>query len=365
MDPNASIGRDDDRNSAVRPRMSVRLSSASALRCPDPPRRRDDQGDSGERVSRLRTCDSDDDDVSLQSVISQSGERPVLMPREGAGIILYDLALYEGPNGEAEQENASAVRMDDVRKYLGISVAARGLRPSEEDMKTISEAEAERGLRPYEEDMKTISEAENGDRPSSQDKKSGSGLKRASSKERDEDMFVSREDSGSNPLPMKEAVAAEGGVQRPMPPFGDKPITHRLELAPAREQGPENLAGHRGAVPAAVVEEKHDGRNQHDTFQVHSQRIGPSPVVEDEQQESTVEQGEHAALTGAYPVDGIHARENGTKECHHQDKTTLPYVFIDCDKVPTHSVIRFAVFLWVLCGVFAHPRKGVLVSISV
>ena len=100
MDPNASIGRDDDRNSAVRPRMPVRPSSVSALLSPaSPPRRCDDQGDSGGRVSRLRMHDSDDDDMTLQSAISQSGELSMQMPREGAGITPYDLA-YEGPNGE-------------------------------------------------------------------------------------------------------------------------------------------------------------------------------------------------------------------------------------------------------------------------
>ena len=184
-------------------------------------------------------------------------------------------------------------------------------------------------------------------------------------------LIASREGSGSkNPLPTK-AVAPQGGEQRSMPLFGDKPTTHTLELAPAKEQGPENLAGRRGGVlPTATVEEHpHDGAIQHDTFlQVHSQRIAPTALVQDEQQEFMVEEGEHVAQPRAYAVDGIHARNDATKECHHQHRTSLPYVFIDYDKMVNHSVGRFVVFLWLLCGAYAQPmkgpRKGVLVSIS-
>ena len=204
-----------------------------------PPRRRGDQGDSGGRVSRRRTSDADDDDLTLQSVISQSGERSVLMPSEGAGITPYDLAAYEGPNGDIEQENASAVRGNDVTMMC---------------------------------------------------------------------------------LPTDvQAVAPQGGEQRSisMPPFRDKQATHNLALAPAREQGPEDLVGRRGAVlPAASVEDHlHDRANQHDTFlQVHSQRIAPTILVEGEQQEFTVEEDGPVAQPGAYHVDGIHARHDATEE---------------------------------------------------
>ena len=305
MDPNASIGRDGDRNNAVRSPTSMGPSAASALLPPPaaadpPPRRRGDQGDSGGRVSRRRTSDADDDDVTLQSVISQSGERSVQMPREGAGITHYNLA-YEGPDGDVEQEakqedspDAPEVRSDDVTMmYLPTDVteAARGTKPSQ-----------------------AITEGKRGRRARFR-------LELASPREPDEDMFVSREvsgeASGSNPLPV-QAVAPQGGErreQRSMPPFGSQP-GYNLELAPAREQGPEDLAGCRGAVlPEVTVEEHpHDGANQHDTFQVHSQRIAPTPLVEDEQQEFTVEEDEPVAQPGAYHVDGIHARHDATEE---------------------------------------------------
>ena len=79
MEPNDSIGRDDDRNGAVR---SMRPSSAAAL-LPPPPHRRVDQGDSGGRVSRLRTRDANDDGLTLQSVICADvkGSRPLRLPR--------------------------------------------------------------------------------------------------------------------------------------------------------------------------------------------------------------------------------------------------------------------------------------------
>ena len=208
---------------------------------------------------------------------------------------------------------------------------------------------------------------EAGRRPCSQDKKAGFQLKLAFSREPDEDMLVGRKVAGSNPLPM-QAVAPQGGEQRSMPPFEDKLTTHHLELAPAREQRTEDLVGRRGAVlPAATVEDPHDGANQRICTlpQAHSQLIAPTALVEDEQQEFAVKESEHEAQPGAYTVDGIYARN---KECHHQHKTTLPYVFIDYDKMADHSVVRFVVFLWLLCGAFAQPmkgpRKGVLVSIS-
>ena len=73
-----------------------------------PPRRRGDQGDSGGRVSRRRTSDADDDDVTLQSVISQSGGRSVLKPRERAGIATsYNLA-HEGPSGTLSKKQDSS-----------------------------------------------------------------------------------------------------------------------------------------------------------------------------------------------------------------------------------------------------------------
>ena len=360
MDPNASIGRDDDRNSAVRPRMPVRPSSVSALLSPaSPPRRCDDQGDSGGRVSRLRMHDSDDDDMTLQSAISQSGELSMQMPREGAGITPYDLP-YEDPDGDVEQEakvrrtllKCVAIDSDDVTMMC---------LPTD-----VTDTEAGRGRRPSQEDTQPITEGERGTRPSPQDKKAKFRLELASSRETDEDVF---EVSGSNPLPM-QAVAPQGGErreQRSTPPFGSKP-GHNLELAPAREQGPENLVGRHDAVlPAATVEEQHDGANQHATLlQMHPQRIAPTALVDDEQNEFMVED-EHVAQPGAYPVDGIHARDDETKAVCHQHKTTLPYVFIDYGKMPNHSVGRFVVFLWLLCGVVAQPmkgpRKGVLVSI--
>ena len=165
--------------------------------------------------------------------------------------------------------------------------------------------------------MQPITEGERGRRPSPQDKKARVRLELVSSREPDEDMLFSREVSGSNPLPM-QAVAPQGGErreQRSMPPFGSKP-GHNLELAPAREQGPENLVGRHDAVlPAVTVEEQlHDGTNQHETFQVHSQRIAPTPLVEDEQQVFTVEEDEHVAQPGAYHVDGIHTRHDSTEE---------------------------------------------------
>ena len=179
-------------------------------------------------------------------------------------------------------------------------------------------------------------------------------------------MFVSRNGSGFDPLPM-QAVAPQGGEQRSMPPFGDKPTTTCLDLAPAKEQGPKDLVGCPGAVlPAATMEEHpHDGANQHDTFlQVHPQRVAPTALVEDEQHEF-MEEDEHVAQPGAYPV---YARNDATKERHHQHRTTLPYVFIDYDTMANHAVVRFVVFLWLLCGASAQPmkgpRKGVLVSIS-
>ena len=273
MDPNASIGEDDDRNSAVRSARSMRPSSTRALLPPHappppppPPRHRSDHGDSGGRVSRLRSHDSDDD-VTLQSVISQSGERSVQMPREGTGITPYDLA-YEGHSGGVEQEakqedsqDAVAVCSDDTTTmYPGTDVAY----------------------------MQSISEAKRRTRPSLEDKKAGARLELASSREPDEDLFVSREVSGSSPLPVH--VATRGGMQTSKSPFGDKPTTRHVELAPAREQGPEDLAGRRGAVVSAATVKEQDAANQHDAVvQVHSQRIAPTPLAEDEQQEFTVE----------------------------------------------------------------------------
>ena len=214
--------------------------------------------------------------------------------------------------------------------------------------------------------MEPVTKAERGRRPSAQDKKAGAHLKQASSREPDKDLFVSREVSGSNPLPI-QAVATRGGEQRLMPPFGDKPTTHHLELAPAREQGPEDLAGRSGAVlPAVTVEEQvPEGADLHDTFL--QQLIAPTPLVKDEQQELTVKEGQHEAQPGAYPVES-HARNDATRECHHRHKTTLSYMFFDCDKMPNHSVCRFVVFLWLLCGAFAQQRprglRQAYVSIS-
>ena len=213
----------------------------------------------------------------------------------------------------------------------------------------------------------TITEGVSGRRPSPQDKRAGFRLELASSREPDEDMFVSRQ--VSSPLPV-QAVAPQGG-DRSMPPFRDKLITHHLELALGREQGTEDLAGRRDAVlPEATIEEQlHNGANQHDAFlQVHSQRIAPTTLVEDEQQEFAVKESGHKAQPRAYTVDGIHARKDATKESHRQHRTTLPYVFIVDDKMANYSFRRFVVFLWLLCGAFAQPmkgpRKGVLVSIS-
>ena len=220
------------------------------------------------------------------------------------------------------------------------------------------------------EDMGSITRAKRGKRPSPQDKKAEFWSELALSREADKDMFDSREVSSSNPLPT-QAIAPQGEEQKSMPPFGDKPTNNNLEIAAAREQGPGDIVGRRGAVlPAATVKEHpHDGANQHDTFrQVHPQRIAPTALVEREQQEFMMERIEHVAQPGAYPVYGIHARNDATKECHHQHRTTLPYVFIDYDKMANHSIGRFVVFLWLLCGAFAQPmkgpRKGVLVSIS-
>ena len=132
---------------------------------------------------------------------------------------------------------------------------------------------------PSQEDMQPITEGERGRRPSPPDKKARFRLELALSREPDEDVCVSCEVSGSYPLLM-QAVAPQGGEhreQRLMPPFGSKP-GHNLELAPAREQGPENLAGRCGAVlPVANVEEQlHNNANQHETFQVHSQHMACS-----------------------------------------------------------------------------------------
>ena len=342
MDPNASIGRDDSRNSAVRSLGPVRPPSASALL----PLVAVLTKGTAEDEFPVSTRDANDDDLTLEGAISQSGERSVLMSSE---VSRYD---HEGPNGDVEQEDASFGGDGVTVMYLSTDVtqAASGMRS--------------------EEDMESITEAERGRRPSPQDKKAEFRSELASSREADDDVFDSREVSGSNPLPM-QAIAPQGGEQRSMPLFGDKPTTHNLELAPAREQGPEDLAGRRDAVfPAASVEEHpHDGANQHDTFlQVHPQRIAPTAQVEREQQEFMMERIEHVAQPGAYPVYGIHARNDATKECHHQHRTTLPYVFIDYDKMANHSIGRFVVFLWLLCGAFAQPmkgpRKGVLVSIS-
>ena len=278
----------------------MRPSSVSALLPPAPPRRREEQGDSAERVSRLRKRDSD--------IISQTGERSVLG--------------------------------DDVTIMSSPTDCGRG--------------------KAFSRNMESITEAE---RPSPQDKIAGFRLELVSP---EEDVSFSREVAGSTPLPM-QAVGPQGGEQRSMPYFGDKPTTHNLQLVP-RDQSTEDLASRCGAVlPAATVEEQHDGANQHATLlQMHPQRIAPTALVDDEQNEFMVED-EHVAQPGAYPVDGIHARDDETKAVCHQHKTTLPYVFIDYGKMPNHSVGRFVVFLWLLCGVVAQPmkgpRKGVLVSI--
>ena len=98
MDPNASTGKDDDRGGATRPLEPTRPSSTPALFSP-PPRRSAGQGNSRGGVSRLRTSDADDDDFTLQSVISESGERSVLKPRERAGVDSTANLAHEGPNG--------------------------------------------------------------------------------------------------------------------------------------------------------------------------------------------------------------------------------------------------------------------------
>ena len=281
MDPNASVERDDERNSVVRsplPRppfpTSAVLPAAAAV--PPPPCDRGfDQVDSERRVSRLRTRDADDDDVNLPSVLSQSGERSVLIPRRGEGVTPYHIA-YQHPNGEQDIEG--------------------------------------RRTRPSQGDKLPMTKGERGRRPSPQDKKAEFRLELVSSREPAEDIVVSREVSGSNPLFM-QAVAREGGDQRSMSPFIDKPTTHHFELAPAREQGPEDLVGRRHAVlPAATVEDQvQDGTNQHDTFlQVHSQQFAVTALVEGDQQEFLVDGGEQVAQPGAYHVDGIYSRHDAT-----------------------------------------------------
>ena len=103
MDPNASTGRDDDRDTATRP-----LESSSTSSLLSPPPRHSDEGNSRGQVSRLCTRDADDDDVTLQSVISQSGGRSVLKPRERAGIATsYNLA-HEGPSGTLSKKQDSS-----------------------------------------------------------------------------------------------------------------------------------------------------------------------------------------------------------------------------------------------------------------
>ena len=116
----------------------MRPSPTSAL-LPSPPLRRSvDQEDSGGRVSRLCTRDANDDDLTLQSVISQSSERSML------------------------EVNAPELRSDDVTMVY--------LPRSQEDM-----AEAERGRR-----------------PSPQDKEAEFRSELASSREGDEDVFDSQ-----------------------------------------------------------------------------------------------------------------------------------------------------------------------------
>ena len=227
MDRNASTGKDDGRDAATRPLESTRPSCTPAL-FPPPFRRSAGQGNSRGRVSRLRACDADDDDdVTVESVISQSGERSVLKPRERAGVATTANLAHEGSNGTLRTAERIAM------SFLLTDVADAG-----------------RGTQP-------IPDGERGRSNSSQAKKPGFQLELASSREPDEDMLAGRKVSVLNRLP----------------PFEDKQTTHHLELAPAREQGPEDLAGRYGAgIPAANVAE-HEA-NQHDIVaQAHPQHI--------------------------------------------------------------------------------------------
>ena len=62
------------------------------------------------------------------------------------------------------------------------------------------------------------------------------------------------------------------------------------------------------------MEEQVDAENQHDSVVQVNSRIASTALVEDEQQEFTVEEGERVAQPGAYRVDGIHARDDATEE---------------------------------------------------
>ena len=255
------MNRNNDQNDEDRADRSVGLTQPS-LTTPER-RRRHDPGDAERlptrRTSRLRSHDSDNDDATqTPSIITESGERSLLMPARRT-----EATLSEGNVGAGERDS----------------------------------------------------------RPSLKDKKARARLELALAREPDDaDLPRRRTVSGSAPPPPPREATAHDDERGSRPFSEDK---GNSELVPAREQGPEDLMGRRVVDASVVVEEQHDVvRGHHHAVESGSsgievqpnlRRLGPTPLVDDDQQEFELEDG-GAVQPGAFRVGGNRVRDDATAE---------------------------------------------------
>ena len=297
-----------DLNNGDRADRSVGLTQPS-LTTPER-RRRHDSGDeellpTTERTSRLRCHDSDDDDATLTpSIISESGERSLLIPARR-----NETTLSEGNVGAVRE----VVPSDESRTLRTDNVS--GMQPHQ-GVSSNDELDVER----------QEEEGERSSRPSPKEKKARARLELASPREPDDaDLPRRRNVSGSAPPPPSREAAAQDDERASRPFSEDKENPLRLELAQAREQGPEDLIGRRAVDASVVVVEEQDNdvvqRHHHAVesgssgieVQANLQRLGSPPLVHDDQQEFELEDG-GAVQPGAFRVGGNRVRDDATAE---------------------------------------------------